>query len=294
MLRTGIGLASFLFAAGIAPAFAAKDAHVHAVQPPAWIERAGGIVALRPGDQLLAGDVIRTGPGGRVQVDLPEGSRVKLGEEVRFRAERLAERTDADGGFFDAAFDVLKGAFRFTTGLAGGEQRRDVTFRVGAVTAGIRGTDIWGKSMDDSDMVLLLEGEVELAMPDHDAMMMAEPMHGVMMMPSGEMRMIESVPADMLEQYAGETEMNAGRAMLMMNGEWQLIVMSLRDREIAVRVQDELVAAGFPADVVDVTVDGVRWHRVALTGLASVNDARMQGESLIGQSGIRSFWIRRD
>lgn len=274
---------------------AADDARVHAVQPPAWIERAGGIVALRPGDPLLAGDVIRTGPGGRVQVDLPEGSRVKLGEDVEFRAERLRESTDESGGFFDAAFDVLKGAFRFTTGLAGTARRRDVTFRVGVVTAGIRGTDIWGKSMDDgSDMVLLLEGRVELGMPGHDAMLMQQPMHGVMMMPTGEMRLMESVAAPVLKQYARETEMNAGHAMMMTDGAWQLIVMSLRDREIAQGVQAELVAAGFPAEILDVTVNGGDWHRVALTHLASANDARMQGETLDGRFGIRGFWIRRE
>lgn len=274
---------------------AADGAQVHAVQPPAWIERAGGIVALRPGDPLLAGDVIRTGPGGRVQVDLPEGSRVKLGEDVQFRAERLGERTDGAGGFFDAAFDVLKGAFRFTTGLAGQERRRDVTFRVGAVTAGIRGTDIWGKSMDDgSDMLLLLEGQVELAMPGQEAMTMRRPLHGVMMMPAGEMRLMEGMPADLLEQYARETEMNAERATMMMHGTWQLIVMSLRNEESARQVQSELVAAGFPAEILETTANGARWHRVALTHLASANDARMQGETLTGQFGIEDFWIRRE
>lgn len=297
MSRSRYGcLAALLLVATLPSANAAADsAQVHAVQPPAWIERAGGIVVLRPGDPLLAGDVIRTGPGGRVQVDLPEGSRVKLGEEVQFRAERLRERTDDNGSFFDAAFDVLKGAFRFTTGLAGAERRRDVTFRVGAVTAGIRGTDIWGKSMDDgSDMVLLLEGVVELGMPGQQPMMMDQPLHGVMMSPAGEMQRMDSVPAAMLEQYARETEMNPGQAMMMMNGEWQLIVMSLRDREIAAGLQAELVAAGFPAEILDVTVNGSRWHRVALTHLASAKDARMQGETLGGRFGIDGFWIRRE
>lgn len=170
-------LCSVIFCTSIA----AEQAVVHAVQAPAWIERAGGIVALRAGAPLLAGDVIRTGPGGRVQVDLPEGSRVKLGEEVNFRAERWRERTDESGGLFDAAFNVLKGAFRFTTDIAGPDRRRDVSFRVGAVTAGIRGTDIWGKSMDDgTDLVLLIEGNVELSMELHAAMSMQQPLHGMM------------------------------------------------------------------------------------------------------------------
>lgn len=273
----------------------AAEPVVHAVQPPAWIERAGGIVALRAGDPLLAGDVIRTGPGGRVQVDLPEGSRVKLGEDVRFRAERMVERADTEGGFFEAAFAVLRGAFRFTTGLAGEERRRDVQFRVGTVTAGIRGTDIWGKSTaDGTDMVLLIEGAVALSVPDHETMMMAEPLHGVMMMPSGEMRLMDAMPMEMVQEYARETEMNENRAMLMDSGEWQLVVMSLRDSGIAERVAGDLVDAGYPAEVVAVSLDDGAWYRVVLARLASAKDARMLGEALLGQFGINGYWVRRD
>lgn len=282
---------ALLFAISCTAAFAAEPV-VHAVQPPAWIERAGGIVVLRPGDPLLAGDTIRTGPGGRVQVDLPEGSRVKLGEQVQFRAERMTGRQDASGGFFDAAFDVLKGAFRFTTGLAGQERRRDVRFRVGAVTAGIRGTDIWGKSAEDgTDLVLLIEGQVELAMEGHDTMLMAQPLHGVMMMPTGEMRPIDAMPMEDVQVYARETEMRDDRAMMMDGGEWQLVVMSLRERTTAERVAAELVGAGYPASVSTVELPGGTWHRVALDHLVSADDARMLGEALLGRFGISDYWL---
>lgn len=288
-------LAMAAFAAGTAGGAELEQPRVHAVQPPAWIERAGSIVALRPGDPLLAGDVVRTGPNGRVQMDLPEGSRIKLGEQVQFRTARYAERPDDSGGFFDAAFDVLKGAFRFTTGIAGRERRRDITFQVGAVTAGIRGTDIWGKSMEDgSDMVLLLEGSVELSMPGQAGMMMDEPAHGVMMMPDGKMRLIETVAADDLQRYASETEMRENAAMMMDGGRWQLIVMSLRNAGNAQALQHRLANAGYPAEVVTVQVDGNQWHRVVLNRLASSGDARMQGDALTGNFGISDYWIRQD
>lgn len=282
---------SALFCTGAA---LAEEPVVHAVQAPAWIERAGGIVPLRAGSALLAGDVIRTGPGGRVQVDLPEGSRVKLGEEVQFRADSFAERADAEGGFFEAAFDVLKGAFRFTTGLAGQERRRDVRFRVGTVTAGIRGTDIWGKSAEDgTDLVLLIEGQAELNVPDHAAMMMAQPLHGVMMMPSGEMQMIEGLPANMLQDYARETEMNNDRGMMMHNGDWQLVVMSLRDRALAQGIAERMVASGYPVRVDSVTLPSGEWHRIVMNHFAGSKDARMQGEALVGRFGVSGFWIQR-
>lgn len=139
---------------------------------------------------------------------------------MNFQAKRLEECRDESGGFFDGAFNVLTGAFRFTTGLAGAERRRDVRFRVGTVTAGIRGTDIWGKAMEDvTDMILLIEGDTEMAMEGHDrSMMMEQPLRGVMMVSSGEVNLMEGMPMEMLQQYARETEMNDDRAMNMDSG----------------------------------------------------------------------------
>lgn len=189
---------------------------------------------------------------------------------------------------------MLKGAFRFTTGLAGKAQRRDVRFRVGAVTAGIRGTDIWGKSTDGTDLVLLLEGRIEMAMEGHANMMMEEPLHGVMMMPSGEMQVMDSMSMQQVQDYARETEMSEDSAMMMDAGQWQLVVMSLRNSSTARRVAARLVQAGYPAEVQDVELVSGQWHRVVLDHLASVDDARMQGEHLDGMFGVEGFWIRKE
>src|SRR5262249_39986566 len=57
-----------------------------------------------------------------------------------------------------------RGAPRFTTDLfARREAARDVKIRIASVTAGIRGTDIWGKSDDRRDLVCLIEGKVEVS-----------------------------------------------------------------------------------------------------------------------------------
>ena len=45
-----------------------------------------------------------------------------------------------------ASLDVLSGAFRFTTqALTKFRGERDVKVRIVKITAGIRGTDLWGK-----------------------------------------------------------------------------------------------------------------------------------------------------
>src|SRR2546425_1222404 len=60
-----------------------------AVQPPAWIARAGRRHALAAGTALRAGDHISTGAGGRVHIELAEHSVVKLGSSAEFDLPRL-------------------------------------------------------------------------------------------------------------------------------------------------------------------------------------------------------------
>src|ERR1700749_340316 len=57
---------------------------VSAVQSPAWLVHAGNTIPLRPGMQVGDGDTLRTAAGGRVYLDLPEHSTVKLGENTEF------------------------------------------------------------------------------------------------------------------------------------------------------------------------------------------------------------------
>jgi hypothetical protein len=75
-----------------------------------------------------------------------EGSTVKLGEKAKFQIERVEDR-----GIFKATLNVLTGAFRFTTDALKKARQRDVSIKAKNVTAGVRGTDLWGKSDDDRD-----------------------------------------------------------------------------------------------------------------------------------------------
>jgi hypothetical protein len=84
---------------------------VEAVQYPAWLERGGNAVPLTPGTTLQAQDRLRTGGNARVELKMPEGSAVRLGENAQFVFDRGAD----DRGVFRAAMSVLAGAFRFTT-----------------------------------------------------------------------------------------------------------------------------------------------------------------------------------
>ena len=153
------GVAWCLFG-GLAEA-QALSARIQAVHPPAWLERAQQRQPLALGTALESADLIHTGDGGRVELALAEGSRIQLGEHAHFKLAYLP-KSPQNAQPFKANLSVLKGAFRFTTGVVGKSQPRDIQIQVATVTAGIRGTDVWGKSDAENDVVCLLEGQIQV------------------------------------------------------------------------------------------------------------------------------------
>src|SRR5262245_1841031 len=136
-----------LLALAAAPA-AAQTLTVEGVVSPAWVERGSERVPLAAGMRLSDKDRVVTGPGSRLLLRLAEGSAVKLGENATLALDGLAQKQGGDSRkLVTAALDVVKGAFRFTTGIFDGPPAgRDVRIKIRTVNAGIRGTDLWGKS----------------------------------------------------------------------------------------------------------------------------------------------------
>src|SRR5437773_5012172 len=166
----GILAAALALAATQAPAAAA--AMVEGVQMPAWVERGAQRIPLAPGMELKAGDQLNTGAGSRVVVKLSEGSVVKLGENGSLRIAEL----DPAREMFRAALNVLEGAFRFTTGILAKGQQREVNLRVATVTAGIRGTDLWGRARAKNEIVCLIEGQAEVGAEGEPAVTLNQPL----------------------------------------------------------------------------------------------------------------------
>lgn len=277
-----------------APGNSVEATVIHAVQSPAWIQSAAERIPARPGYIMRDGDRLLTGRGGRAQVDLPEGSRVKLGEETDFRTSRLVEREDEEGGFFSAALDVLKGAFRFTTGLAGQERRRSVDIKVGVLTAGIRGTDLWGRSGDDGDFVVLLEGRIEMATSGMAPDILTEPLDG-RIVPKGQdqMQSMPDVTMDVVQQLAPQTELDPDRGALQVGGKLQLVLASSRYPRGVEAIQARLAEAGYPAYIEAVPINDTMWHRVVIDHLPDVANAQKLGESLVGEYGVNGYWVNQ-
>ena len=123
---------------------------------------------LAEGNPVFAGERIRTGAGTVLEIEFTDKSRFTLGPNTEFEVERYFQ---AAGGTGEEAFHtrVLKGAFRFVSGLIAKKKRENVRITTAVATIGIRGTHFEGevterqqkdgKTVDASARVALLEPE---------------------------------------------------------------------------------------------------------------------------------------
>jgi hypothetical protein len=254
------------FAAGAVPA-----ASVDAVQLPAWRVRGEVSEPLAPGMELQNGDQVRTGSGARVYLKLAEGSTVKLGESARLS---FYSRSLKPASFFRGAIDMATGAFRYTTAQAAKLRQRDVAIRVGTATIGIRGTDVWGKSGDDQDLVMLIEGRIEVKAAGREAVEMSNPL-SVFVAPKGAAPLPLSTATDPeLKSRARETDMEPSNGALHPTGRYALRLGDAMDESSALTLYDQMRAAGYPARIRPRRSESGWQYEVLVKGYASENEAR--------------------
>ena len=272
-----------LLSATGALAAAAPDVAVEEVQMPAWIERGGTNIPLVPGMELKDHDQVKTGPGARVLLSTADGSSVKLGERGSLALENLRMRPD---GVFEAALKVAEGAFRFTTDvLARFRGRREISISIAAVTAGIRGTDLWGKSAPDKQIVCLIEGKVEVTPPGESPIDLDQRM-SFYVRDKGQSQPVATVMPDQLTQWATETETQPGRGVTKRGGKWKVIAASDRSLDKALDASKQLRDAGYAAEIIPAKVKDKRVYNVVLPNFASRKDAEFVADALKAQGRV--------
>ena len=256
----------------------AENATVEAVQYPAWLDRGGASVPLTPGTTLQAEDKLRTGGNARVQLKMGEGSTVKLGENAQFVIERMENR-----GVFRAALSVITGAFRFTTDALRKSQQRDIAIKVRNVTAGIRGTDLWGKSTDARDLVCLLEGKISVGSEGHPNVTLDQPLDFYQKPRDGEPA-VAKVDAKQVEIWSAETDISKEGPAARKGGPWRVIAAVYPARDEALAMNRLLRASGYPSEI------GKRDNltTVVVPGLAGEAEARALMANLRAIPGILS------
>lgn len=266
------------------PVFAAAPATVEAVQSPAWRDRDGVTVPLAAGMELKSGDVLRTGPGARAYLMLAEGSRVKLGEDARFS---LHTRSLQPEKVFRGALDVLAGAFRFTTGKLKKALPRDVAIRVGTATIGIRGTDLWGRTNADGDLVALIEGRIEITRAGQ-ATELGQPMT-YYDAPTGKAVEVKALDPETFVKLTRQTEILPGDGAARVKGKWRVSAGSAASEEAALELFDKVRDAGFAARVKPSGTEGGGWrYEVLLGGFASAAEAEVAAARLKAATGLKA------
>ncbi len=281
-LAAVLALAAAAAGAADAPKRATPQAVVEAVQMPAWIDHGGTRAPLAVGTELRATDKVVTGANARLLVKLAEGSSLKLGENAQLRIGDLRTRED---NVFAAAMNVLAGAFRFTTDVVAKARRREVSITVATVTAGIRGTDFWGKAAPDRDIVCLIEGKVELERAGDPNVNLDQPLT-FYVAPRGKPPLpVRPVEPDQLKQWAAEVEVESGRGAARRGGKWQVVLASSESQNEALKVYEQVRYAGYAARIEPLKVEGKRVYDVRIASLPSKAEAQALADALAGKYG---------
>jgi hypothetical protein len=267
-------------------AIAQQAAVVEGVQMPAWLERSEGgaparRIPLAAGMALKGGDQLYTGAGSRLVVKLSEGSLLKLGENASLRIAELQPSED----LFKAVMSVLEGAFRFTTDKVIQKRRRDINIHVSQLTAGIRGTDLWGRSREDNQIVCLIEGAIEVGAPGEQLVALDKPLQ-FYQREKGQTRPVGFVEPKQLAEWAKETEIEAGKGASRRGGKWQVVLGSADNSGSALTLYDQLRAAGYAAEILPTKEGEQLVYLVRIRNLPSRAEARALAAQLRGKHGV--------
>lgn len=253
-------------------AFAAGEATVEAVQSPAWLTRDGKRLPLSIGATLRNGDEVSTGVDSRALLRLADSSAVKLGENANLRIQSLD--TVRDGGrLLRGTLKVLEGAFRFTTSALDKLRfRREIDVEFATATAGIRGTDIWGRNFGEREVVVLIEGKITVTPRGQAAIPMSEALT-YYQAPKQGAPSVEPVPMDLFTEWAQQTEIQPNRGALSRQGAWKLSISRFDNQAQALSLYDSLRRDGYPARIRPQAAAGGHIYHVQLEGFASRTDA---------------------
>lgn len=115
--------------------------------------------ALALGTALFPGDRIRTGDRSRILMVFTDNTRFQLAANAEMVVEKFGYKAGTEEGFFESK--ILKGTFRFFTGLVAKRKPSSMQVKTVVATIGIRGTHVVGEATATSATIILMEPEDE-------------------------------------------------------------------------------------------------------------------------------------
>jgi len=145
-------LASTTFADGAVGAFTQTTGEVQ-------ILRGENYLAAEPGVEVETQDIIETGKDASAQLDMEDGSIMRLGPETRLALSEY--KLDSNKSVLSAGVDLLSGWLRFAVSKL--KPSGNYAINTPLLTIGIRGTEGTIEAQNEQGELQLHEGEVEVA-----------------------------------------------------------------------------------------------------------------------------------
>jgi hypothetical protein len=177
---------------------------------------------------------------------------------------------------------VTKGAFRLTTDIFRKYQtRRAINIRAGTVTAGVRGTDLWGKSDSEKDLICLLEGRIVVSHPEGEATELSEPLQYYAADKGKAPGPVASIDQQQLAAWAAQTELQDGVGTAKRGGRWAVTLTTAESQAVALDVYDRAVASGVTPKIRPVKAEDESYrYELSVRQIASEAQARQVAERL--------------
>jgi len=232
MLRIAGSLFGLLLTLCSLSASAESAVRVKAMHYPAWLVRNYQTLPLQPGTALQINDLIRTGEGSRVQLQLADGSAINLGESSRFIIENVPGDSSAS-----ISFQILRGVFRITApAFDSASPGHQLEINVGAINAAIRNAEIWGRADLVQDAVCLVAGELIVGTDGASRVDMNQALSCYI-----KPRDRAPLPVDLIDMrqhqlWMAETDLKDDSGIAAEDGQWQLVLISLSDSKSAEQV----------------------------------------------------------
>ena len=176
---------------------------------------------------------------------------------------------------------MLFRSFRFTTGIFGKPRaEREVGVKFGTVTAGVRGTDLWGRSIDKDDLVCLLEGKISVRHAKKE-FEMNEPLQFFVAPRNEPAKPVGKIDKKQIDEWSRDTEITEGLGAIRAGAKMKMEVARFADEAAARAFEGKLKDAGYPAviDPVSNARDGAKFA-VCLDGVAGVRERSALTERL--------------
>lgn len=248
----------------------AAQIQVNTLVMPAWLERGTLKKPLLAGAELENGDIVRTGVGSRVYLQMADGSVVKLGEAATMHVGAVTQQ----GGVNRTSLDFLQGAFRVSSNQSPkAAGKREVTIRINSISASLRDADVWGKSAADADLIALVEGQAALVYQDQ-ALELTETMTYFRAERNLPAKPVRGMSVDQFNKWAIETDILPGQGVSASAGPIWLLLGEFATQQEALSLYDELRQEGYAARLSPIGKGRSARFRVRINDLPDIDEAK--------------------